>query len=138
LDPQESTEPSDYEYRLKIPGAVDVPELGIRVEAVVVDRGAIPPAERECLLDPAHLPKELVIRNWRAGDRYWPAHSKEEKKVKELLADRHLTGAQKKLWPVALAPDVGLVWVRGFPVPTALRPVDLEGPALWIRVFEQR
>jgi hypothetical protein len=30
------------------------------------------------------MPKEVLIRNWRPGDRYWPAHTAAAKKVKEL------------------------------------------------------
>ena len=45
---------------------------------------------------PERMPKEVVIRNWRAGDRFWPAHTAAEKKVKELLSDRHATGAREK------------------------------------------
>lgn len=130
--------PSNYEYRLPIPGAIEMPELGIRLEAVLVDPNTVPQAEHESLLDPARLPPELIIRNWRPGDRYWPAHTKDEKKVKRLLADRHLTGPPKKLWPVAAAPSHGLVWMRGFPAPAAFHPQDLERPALWIRIADHK
>ncbi len=37
------------------------------------------------LLDFELVPKEILIRNWRAGDRYWPAHTAAARKVKELL-----------------------------------------------------
>ncbi len=135
LEPAPQVDPADYEYRLSIPGVVDVLELGIRLEAILVpvERAVVAPEERDSLLDPAHLPRELVVRNWRPGDRFWPAHTKEEKKVKELLADRHMTGPQKKLWPVIVAKGCGLVWVRGFPAPAGLHPETGESAALWIR-----
>ncbi len=60
------------------------------------------------MLDPGLIGSELVIRNWRPGDRYWPAHTAAEKKVKELLSDRHATGPQKKLWPVAVSKGGGM------------------------------
>jgi tRNA(Ile)-lysidine synthase len=71
----------------------------------------------------------LVIRNWRPGDRFWPAHTRSEKKVKELLQERHLPAREKSLWPVALADDQ-LVWMRGFPVST--RHVASHEPAVVI------
>jgi len=111
-----------YEYRLRVPGQVEIPELGIQIEALLAERKNIPETERQQLLDPARLPKELLVRNWRPGDRFWPAYTKEAKKVKELLSDRHLMGSEKKLWPVAVAQDLGLVWMRGFAVPAGLRP----------------
>jgi tRNA(Ile)-lysidine synthetase-like protein len=85
------------------------------------------------LLDLAHVPKEVVIRNWRAGDRFRPAHTAAAKKVKELLSARHATGAAKKLWPVAVAEGCGLVWMRGFAVPAALRAPAGAANAIWIR-----
>ena len=125
----------DYEYRLLIPGQVELPELGIRIEAVLIERSSVPETERGQLLDPDRLPKELTLRNWRAGDRFWPAHRKEAKKVKELLNDQHIVGAAKASWPVAVAEGRGLVWVRGFPTPAEFSPTPDSGRVLWIRVI---
>jgi tRNA(Ile)-lysidine synthetase-like protein len=118
---------------LAVPGAVEVPELSARIEARVVDADGVPKDERRHLLDPARIPKEVVVRNWRAGDRFWPAHTAAAKKVKELLSDRHATGMEKKLWPVAVAKGCGLVWMRGFAVPAALRAPARAPKAIWIR-----
>lgn len=123
----------DYEYRLMIPGSVDVPELRTRIEAQVTEARIVPEAEQAQLLDMAGAPKQVVIRNWRAGDRYWPAHTAAAKKVKELLSRRHATGAEKKLWPVAVAEGHGLIWMRGFSVPEAMRPRANAVHAIWIR-----
>jgi len=126
-------EAADYEYPLAVPGAVEVPELGACIEARVVDAGGVPEGERGQLLDLGRMPKEVLIRNWRAGDRFWPAHTAAARKVKELLSDRHATGAEKKLWPVAIAEGCGLVWMRGFAVPAALRSPAGASQAIWIR-----
>jgi tRNA(Ile)-lysidine synthase len=126
-------EAPNYEYSLAVPGAVEVPELSVRIEARVVDADGVPKDERRHLLDPGRLPKEVMVRNWRAGDRFWPAHTAAEKKVKELLSDRHATGIEKKLWPVAVAKGCGLVWMRGFAVPAALRAPARASKAIWIR-----
>jgi tRNA(Ile)-lysidine synthetase-like protein len=123
----------DYQYTLRVPGKVDVPELRIGIEAQVVDATIVPEAERAQLLDIGCLPKEILIRNWRPGDRYWPAHTAAAKKVKELLSDRHVTGTQKKLWPVAIAEDRGLIWMRGFAAPSAFRAPTGATKVVWIR-----
>jgi len=123
----------DYEYALALPGAVEVPELGACIEARVVDVGGVPQDERGELLDLGRIPKEVLIRNWRAGDRFQPAHTAAAKKVKELLTDRHATGAEKKLWPVAVAEGYGLIWMRGFAVPTAFQTPAGASKAIWIR-----
>jgi tRNA(Ile)-lysidine synthase len=84
------------------------------------------------MLDPALLQKDLSVRNWRAGDRYWPVHSKAPKKVKELLQERKVSGAERKLWPVVVSGEE-IVWVRGFPAPARLHPRDAAREALVIR-----
>jgi tRNA(Ile)-lysidine synthase len=122
----------DYQYALPVPGAVLVPELCARFEARVVDLGGVPEDERGQLLNMGLIPAQVLIRNWRAGDRYWPAHTSSGKKVKKLLSDRHATGARKKLWPVAAAKGCGLVWMRGFAVPAALRAPAGASKAIWI------
>src|SRR5207248_7445361 len=91
---------TDYEYQLSVPGSVDVPELGVRFEAILLEMESVPQADREYILNPACLPKELTIRNWRPGDRFWPAHTKHPAKVKELLSEHHISGSEKKRWPV--------------------------------------
>ena len=99
----------------------------------VVDVGGVPEDERGELLDLARMPKEVLIRNWRPGDRFWPAHTAAERKVKELLSDRHATGVEKKLWPVAVAEGCGLIWMRGFAVPAAFQAPAGASKAIWIR-----
>jgi len=124
---------AEYAYALAVPGAVEVPELGARIEARVVDAAGVPEDERCELLDLGRMPKKVLIRNWRAGDRFWPSHTAAAKKVKELLTDRHAMGAEKKLWPVAVAEGGGLVWMRGFPVPASFRAPAGASKAIWIR-----
>jgi tRNA(Ile)-lysidine synthase len=101
--------PASYEYRLAVPGAVRVWEAGVTVEAALVD------SRSGELVDRDMLAGELIVRNWRAGERFWPAHTKEPKKIKELLQGRHITGDEKKRWPVVACGDE-IVWVRGLGV----------------------
>jgi tRNA(Ile)-lysidine synthase len=124
---------TDYQYYLSMPGAVGIPELGAHIEAQVVDRDGVAEDERGQLLNMELMPREILIRNWRAGDRYWPAHTAAEKKVKELLSARHAAGVQKKLWPVAAAEGCGLIWMRGFAVPAAFQASIGAAKAIWIR-----
>jgi tRNA(Ile)-lysidine synthase len=124
--------PTNYEYPLPLPGRAIVPEAGIVIEALPVksdaDRAGYNP---DCLLDPAQLPHELLVRNWRPGDRFWPAHTKAPKKIKELLQERHIIGAERKTWPVIAGGDE-IIWVRGFPCPAKLQANDA-GEAILIR-----
>jgi len=101
----------DYEYLLSVPGRVAVPEAGLVLETVVIDEAV----NSEQLLDLKLAGKGLIVRNWRPGERFWPAHTKQPKKLKELLQDRHITGEEKKQWPV-VASGNEIIWVRGLGV----------------------
>ena len=119
-DPQP---PRDYEYVFTVPGEVRVDEAGSTIEVRRVPSGMEAGYNPEQLLDAESLPGPLTVRNWRAGDRFWPGHTKSPKKVKELLQERHVEQPQRKLWPVIISGDE-MVWMRGFPPPArfAARP----------------
>jgi len=126
----------DYEHRFPIPGRVEIPETSSSLEATPLSRvrgeaGYNP----EHLYAPQSLAKELVVRNWRPGDRFWPAHSKSPKKIKELLQERKIALEERRGWPVVVSGDE-IVWVRGFPAPQHLRPAKRDG-AILIRELNQ-
>lgn len=117
-------EPAEYCYALQIPGQVEVTELGTRVHAQIVTLNDAVELSRynSGLLNRGLLAPELTIRNWRAGDRFFPAHTRSPKKVKELLQPgrlgRELSPAERKSWPVIESAGK-IVWMRGFPAPDA-------------------
>src|SRR5438094_2115344 len=119
--PQISESIHDYRYLLPVPGKVPVPETGTLFEAMLISAEKRAACNAENLLDSGAAAGELTVRNWRPGDRFWPAHTKAPKKVKELLQEKHVTGDERKLWPVIVSGDE-IVWVRGFPTPARLQP----------------
>ncbi len=121
---------TEYEYRFSVPGGAVLREAGTRLEALMVSGNA--GYDRKDLLDPEALASELVARNWRAGDRFWPAHTKAPKKIKELLQEKRVTGQGREVWPVLLSGSE-IVWVRGLPTPEHLRPGQGSKEALVIR-----
>ena len=122
----------DYEYSLSVPGRALVPELGGVIEALLVTPQAqIAEYNPQQLLRADMLQGPLAVRNWRAGDRFWPAHTKAPKKVKELLQERHIAQPVRRLWPVVVSGDE-IVWMRGFPGPARLR-AGADHDALLIR-----
>jgi tRNA(Ile)-lysidine synthase len=120
---------SNYQYSLPVPGEVAVPELGSRVRARIVSAGSdmISGYNPDSLLDRSLLAPRLTVRNWRAGDRFFPAKTRSPKKLKELLqpgrAGQQLSAEQRKSWPVVESGGQ-IVWVRGFRVPEAWMPRD--------------
>ncbi|MGB8579449.1 MAG: tRNA lysidine(34) synthetase TilS [Candidatus Sulfotelmatobacter sp.] len=112
---------AEYEYPLSVPGRVMVPEVEGVIEALRIAPGDwLPEYNSEQLLRADLLAERLTVRNWRAGDRFWPAHTKAPKKVKELLQEQHVAQPKRRLWPVAVSGDE-IVWMRGFPVPARWR-----------------
>ncbi len=110
----------DYEYSLAVPGRVLVPELGVVIEALrVTSETQVAEYNPQQLLRAELLPERLAVRNWRPGDRFWPAHTKEPKKIKELLQERYVAQPERRLWLVAVSGEE-IVWMRGFPVPARL------------------
>jgi tRNA(Ile)-lysidine synthase len=117
----------DYEYQLSIPGKVTVAEARVQVETLLVLSGHSSELYNpDQLVEPKFVQQALTIRNWHAGERFWPAHMKEPKKLKELLQDRHITGREKKLWPV-VASGGEIVWVRGFGIRRDFQSKDAKG-----------
>ncbi len=107
----------DYDYLLPVPGTVLVHELGSQFETQIVSADGYAGYNRHDLLDLKSLPAPLRLRNWRPGDRFWPAHTKSPKKIKELLHRRHASESDRPLWPVVQSGNE-IVWMRGFAVPT--------------------
>ena len=112
--------PRDYDYELEIPGCVAVPETGSMIEARRVPAGADAGYNPDHLLDANSLTGPLKVRNWRAGDRFRPSHTKSPKKIKELFQKLHVPQAERRLWPVVLS-GAEIVWVRGFAVDAQFR-----------------
>jgi tRNA(Ile)-lysidine synthase len=125
----------NYEYLLSIPGRTSVLETGSHFETVLVAPGDRESYAAEDLIDPKLVGSGLRVRNWRPGDRFWPAHRKQPKKVKELLQERRVTGNRRKAWPV-VAGDTEIVWMRGFSVAAMLRAPE-SAEAIMIRETER-
>jgi len=127
-------QPRNYEYALAVPGELQVNETGtrFRTSVVIAKRARSSDTEKESqLLKKASLAAPLTVRNWRPGDRFWPAHSKAPKKVKELLQKLKIPVSSRQVWPVVVS-GAELVWVRGFPVPAKLAAEQNEVEAVLI------
>lgn len=113
----------DYEYRFRIPGEVRAPEAGLRLQVVPLLSETTADYSPDLVFDPSLLAKELVLRNWRHGDRFWPAHTKSPRKLKELFQKHHVPKQERYSWPVLVSGDQ-IIWVRGFPGRAHMRPSE--------------
>jgi tRNA(Ile)-lysidine synthase len=128
--------PTDYDHELSVPGITSIPEAHLVLEIRRVSPGEeIPACDPDELLDPDLLTAPLRVRNWRPGDRFWPAHTKSPKKIKDLLQEHHVRQPERKQWPVVMS-GYEIIWMRGFPVPAKFRaPADR--PAILIVAIDQ-
>ncbi len=112
--------PENYCYSLPIPGEVTVLELGITIRARLISDGKQKASAYNgvTLLQASLLGPELKVRNWRAGDKFFPVHTQSPRKIKELLQagrlGHEISPAQRKSWPVAESAGQ-IVWMRSFP-----------------------
>jgi len=118
LGPQAISSGSDaYAYPINVPGQINVPLLGVTFVLKIVEplgRAGEYNQVAGGALDVEKLPHRLLLRNWRAGDHYWPSGSRKLRKLKELFRQRKIPRGRRRLWPV-LECGKQIVWVRGFP-----------------------
>jgi tRNA(Ile)-lysidine synthase len=134
-DLRQQTVAQDYEYPLSAPGQTAVPEAGFTLEARRIPAADLAGYNPDNLLDAESLPGPFTVRNWRPGDRFWPAHTKSPKKIKELLQQRQGARPERKLWPVVVGViadgqedsrlknggEEEIVWMHGFATPAKFR-----------------
>jgi len=120
-----------YAYTVEAPGEIAVPALGVTFVLKIVEPPELPAEYNKWAghaMDAQKLPGRLFLRNWRAGDQFWPAGSRKLRKLKELFRQRKIPRSRRKLWPV-LECGEEIVWVRGFP-PAAPVAATAESRAL--------
>jgi tRNA(Ile)-lysidine synthase len=133
---QPEKERREYDLSLSVPGEVEV--AGRKLRAAIVTGDDLAHAGEDAratkvLLAAALAHRGLRVRNWHAGDRYWPAHTRQPKKVKELLQARHIPREQKPFWPVIVSGDE-IVWLPGFAAPGQFLFREGDSDALLLKV----
>ncbi len=131
--PQPTLSCPDYAYSLPVPGEVRIAEIGLTARCIPVPQAFAKEEPPDSLLSTELLGPELILRNWRPGDRFWPVHSKSEEKLKRLFSEKHIPVRQRPRWPVVLK-DEQIVWVHGLPVARAFA-WDGEGDAVKIELL---
>lgn len=114
--------PGDFAYTLVLPGAVDIPEAGLRFRlqpatmAPWMFRGA---PERAGLAGPLLITGQtVVIRNRRPGDRLQPLGHQRTRRLKELLIDHRIPRWRRDRLPL-LVVDGLIAWVPGVTIGNA-------------------
>jgi tRNA(Ile)-lysidine synthase len=121
------------EYALPVPGCVEVPEIGWRVRAWLVETppglesNALPDlpsigqagtpadlgrAESRVYLDADIASDDLLVRTWRPGDRFRPLGMAHEKKLQDYFADAKVPRALRSRIPLVCNRS-HLLWIGG-------------------------
>jgi tRNA(Ile)-lysidine synthase len=102
-----------FEHFLPVPGKCVISEARLTLRATIVPAEVAASEAPGSLLRLLRFGQKLTIRNWHPGDRYRPAHTGSEEKLKRLFSEKRIPADQRPLWPVALSGS-RIVWVRGF------------------------
>jgi tRNA(Ile)-lysidine synthase len=105
---------ADYNYELKIPGEVHIPEVGKLFRAELVEMEANDAAGGRVFVDAESIGPYVTIRNWKPGDYYRPV-GLPAGKLKKLFQRARIPRGHRTGWPVIVA-DSTIVWVASFPV----------------------
>jgi tRNA(Ile)-lysidine synthase len=104
--------PESFEVKIEGPQALQLPDGGV-LEFKLVGVAKLEPVYngRRSVAAAARMRFPLLVRNWRAGDRFQPAGSRSRKKLKTLFQQERIPVAERARLPLAVCGDE-IVWVE--------------------------
>jgi tRNA(Ile)-lysidine synthase len=133
--PDVRPESADYDYPIRVPSSVDVPEAGVSLSFEFITLGAGQARYNErgiILLDGKLAGSPLSLRNWRAGDAYQQQGHRNPKKLQDLFQRKRIPFRERAGWPVLLSGE-RIIWVRGLAVAEGCSPSLGSSEAIGIR-----
>jgi tRNA(Ile)-lysidine synthase len=109
-----ATPPSLLARPVPVPGVVALPEVGLRLEALLVPAAGyrVPREPGRVAFDAERLTGPLVVRSRCRGDRFLPFGRERERRLKALLIDAKVPRWERDRLPVVEAGG-SIVWVGG-------------------------
>ena len=107
--------PSLVARHLSVPGSIAFSEIGMRIDACVIERTAdyiVPRDARRVGFDADHMPRACRVRARRPGDRFAPFGGPGERRLKSFLIDAGIPRWERARIPL-LDVDGEIVWVAG-------------------------
>ena len=107
--------PQCYNYEFKPGMSLVVIEAGIRIDSVLTDvaPGRLPDNFMEAVFDAEMLKGNLLVRNFRNGDRFQPLGMHGHKKVKDLFIANRLP-LRTRAALALLVMDNEILWIPGY------------------------
>ena len=124
-------------YSVRVPGAVEVPEIGSSFSFEIVPMESAGERYNEtgaCLLDQRLGGLLLTLRNWQPGDGYKPEGHRTHRKLKELFRRNRIAASERPAWPVVVAENQ-VVWARGLAAAEEYSPRPGSRQAVLLREY---
>ncbi|MCQ2559596.1 MAG: tRNA lysidine(34) synthetase TilS [Clostridia bacterium] len=106
----------EYNYQLKVPGRLWIPEIACWLEARILSRQeAGDPklrSRQEALLDSAGIDDFLEVRNRRQGDWFWPLGRTDPTRLKKFFSGQKIATEERNKLPLILAKGE-IIWIGG-------------------------
>jgi tRNA(Ile)-lysidine synthase len=100
------------EWRLPVPGAVEIAEVGMAISAEYSDEVAVSEDPRVVRIDAGTVTPPLLVRTWRPGDRFRPLGMAEPVKLQDFFVNAKVPRAERAR--TLLVESAGrIVWVVG-------------------------
>jgi tRNA(Ile)-lysidine synthetase-like protein len=113
----------EFSYTLRVPGELFIPEVGLTLH---VEEGVQAPwmfqgsKSRAAMSLPLEVGQKVLIRNRRPGDRLRPLGCRGERKLKDVLIDKHIGRAERDVLPLLVVED-RIAWVPGVTIDHGFR-----------------
>ncbi len=108
--------PAAYEYVLYAPGTLRIDEIDALLRVTEITAEDLPhlhsTAPHTAYLDRDRLCFPLVVRNFRAGDRFSPLGTSGSQKLKKFFIDHKIARAERRSCPIVLSQG-DIIWVAG-------------------------
>ncbi|KYO69286.1 tRNA lysidine(34) synthetase TilS [Thermovenabulum gondwanense] len=106
----------DFSYVLNIPGEIYITEIGKKISAELLDRTTnfkLKATPLKVFVDYGKIRGNLIVRNRRPGDRFFPFGFKFSKKLQDFFVDQKIPSFERNLVPI-VENEGKIVWVGGF------------------------
>ena len=128
----------EYEIPLNIPGSTSIPEVGVRIEAEIIEgQHLVKDAScREVTLDMEGIKGRLIARNWRKGDRFIPLGMRNEKKLQDIFVDKKIPREERGRIPI-ICDEEGIIWVVGVAISERVKVGEGTRRVLYLRAIPE-
>ena len=116
-----------FNYFLKVPGEIEIPEIGLKLKATLSDKTINFSPETadpfEAYLDFEKTGDRLTIRNKEDGDKFSPFGLKGSKKLQDFFVDEKVPIERRDEIPIVLSGE-RIAWLVGFRIDEEFKITD--------------